>query len=152
MLGCGLCLHTSMYMYVPTGMYTLCIMYRAYDNSRTQDKIQSKLTNVQPKSPISSQMPTLKISNHKPCVYVHVRTNLYVFVRTCTYMYIYVCCVHVFHYAICIHIGRHHLYLVPVGLWRWVPACVGHGSGEHQHPGAHLQPPWSVWRDSHRHE
>ena len=28
----------------------------AYDNSRTQDKIRSKLTTVQPKSPISGQM------------------------------------------------------------------------------------------------
>ena len=25
--------------------------YRAYDNNRTQDKLQSKLANVQPKSP-----------------------------------------------------------------------------------------------------
>ena len=36
-----------------------CISYayiRAYDNSRTQDKIRSKLTNVRPKSSISGQM------------------------------------------------------------------------------------------------
>ena len=30
--------------------------YRAYDNSRTQDNIRSKLANVRLKSPVSSQM------------------------------------------------------------------------------------------------
>ena len=34
--------------------------HRAYDNSRTQDNIRSKLTNVRLKSPVSSQMLMLK--------------------------------------------------------------------------------------------
>ena len=41
---------------VPSFSYVLVCPYRAYDNSRTQDKIQSKLTNVRPKPPISGQM------------------------------------------------------------------------------------------------
>ena len=69
---------------------------RAYGSSRTQDKIQSKLTSVRPKPPTSSQMLMhlfiyfLKCPNTFQCVMVIISLK-------CTCMY---CAIH--SYSVCI--------------------------------------------------
>ena len=75
-------------------------MYRAYDNSRTQDKIRSKLTNVRPKSSISGQMlmhfsslfynvRTFLISPDVLNTHTHTHTHMQTYVRTCTCVHTY---------------------------------------------------------------